>query len=130
MFIFQLPFQFFPDQLENHSFFISLIITQVIILTAVTNYYHNNPVCYCLLNAYNGPLPHCIQTVPCLSVLLVHAEWLGFLIIFYPLLPQQRGAPMSYEGSTFIGKLEELSLSGLPLELVVVGGGVQRWQQH
>lgn len=38
---------------------------------------------------------------------------------------------MSYEGSTFIGKLEELSLSGLPLELelevavavvVVVGG--------
>lgn len=37
---------------------------------------------------------------------------------------------MSYEGSTFIGKLEELSLSGLPLELVVVGGGVQWWQQH
>lgn len=32
---------------------------------------------------------------------------------------------MSYKGSTFIGKLEELSLSGLPLELVVgVGGGV------
>lgn len=31
---------------------------------------------------------------------------------------------MSYKGSTFIGKLEELSLSGLPLELVVgVGGG-------
>lgn len=30
---------------------------------------------------------------------------------------------MSYEGSTFIGKLEELSLSGLPLELVVVVGG-------
>lgn len=29
---------------------------------------------------------------------------------------------MSCEGSTFIGKLEELSLSGLPLELVVVVG--------
>lgn len=39
---------------------------------------------------------------------------------------EQPGAPVSYEGSTFIGKLEELSLSGLPLEqeLVVVGGGV------
>ncbi|KAK5865699.1 hypothetical protein PBY51_019947 [Eleginops maclovinus] len=30
---------------------------------------------------------------------------------------------MSFEESTFIGKLEELSLSGLPLELVVVVGG-------
>lgn len=63
--------------------------------------------------------------VSCLSVLLVHAEWLGFLIIFCPLLPQlmeQPGARMSYKGSTFIGKLEELSLSGLPLELRVRGG--------
>lgn len=71
-----------------------------------------------------------MQTVSCLSVLLVHAEWLGFLTVFYPLLPQlmeQPGAPVSYEGSTFISKLEELSLSGLPLELAVVvllvGGG-------
>lgn len=30
---------------------------------------------------------------------------------------------MSYKRSTFIGKLEELSLSGLPLELVVVVWG-------
>lgn len=37
---------------------------------------------------------------------------------------------MSYEGSTFIGKLEELNLSDLPLELLVVVGAVQWWQQH
>lgn len=41
---------------------------------------------------------------------------------------EQPGAPVSYEGSTFISKLEELSLSGLPLELAVVvllvGGGL------
>lgn len=64
--------------------------------------------------------PDCIQ----LSGVLVHAECLGFIVIFCPLLPplmEQLGARMSYEGSTLIGKLEELSLSVSLLELL---GGV------
>lgn len=68
-------------------------------------------------------------TVSCSSVLLVHADWLGFLTIFCPLLPQlleQTGAQISFERSTFIGNLEELSLSGLRVvggEAVVYSGG-------
>lgn len=101
------------------------------ILTAVTDYYHNNAICSVIVSLMLtlDPSPTVSLIYQCLSVLLVHAEWLGFLIIFCPLLPQlmeRTGSQMSYEGSTFIGKLEELSLSALPLELlllvVVVGG--------
>lgn len=46
------------------------------------------------------PPPSVSPAVLRLSLLLVHAEWLGFLLIFSPLLPQlmeQPGARMSWE---------------------------------
>lgn len=101
-------------------------------LTAVTDYYHNNLVCsdiVCL--PWTPPSLHLVSIL--LFILLVCTQWLGFLIIIYLLLPQlkeQPAARMSSERSTFIGKLEELSLSGLPLELVVVVGAVQWWRQQ